>query len=341
MPLRWRPMRPKDVPECAEIVTAHPVIGPRYGTPGKNLRPAWMHLLGCEAMTTAVFEETQGARVTTLGVGVGVFVSDDFIRELKGAPPFWFGPEVANRVVARNSPVLSDREVRAANSGEGLNELVWESVIRPEFATRAEIYHLMGSTYVEIHRGFRFKEMITSQADSPERLQWALDAGGFYWDPAPGRYTKSLPRSAEGLFAYPHIVGITRELEFARPGSWVGALFNYVPPIFGFSRSEQQLLELALTSEGGTDNELAASLSLSVYTIKQMWASIYRRVSVSRSDVLSDYDALKPDTSERGKEKRRRLLAYIRQHPEELRPASQKLLRQKTPGAVSASDVGG
>jgi DNA-binding CsgD family transcriptional regulator len=336
MPLRWRPMRPKDVPECAEIVTAHPVIGPRYGRSGKNLRRAWMQLLGSEAMTTAVFEETKGTRVTMLGVGVGVFVSDDFIRELKGAPRFWFGPELANRVVARNSPVLSNREVQDANSGEGLNELVWETVIRSEFGARSEVYHLMGNTYIEIHRGYRFKEMITSQAESPERLQWALDAGGFYWDPGCGRYAKSLPRGAAELFAQPHIVGITREFELARPGSWVGALFDYVQPIFCLSRSEQQLLESALASEGGTDNELAASLSLSVYTIKQMWASIYRRVAVSSSDLLSDDDSLKSTSTERGKEKRRRLLAYIRQHPEELRPVSRKLLRRITP----ASDLG-
>jgi len=177
MALRWRPMRPKDVPECAEIVTAHAVIGPRYGHAGRNLRPAWMRLLGCEAMTTAVFEVTRGARVMIVGVGVGAFVPDGFIRELKSAPHFWFGPELANRVVVRNSPVLSNREVRDANSGEGLKELVWESVIRPEFAARTEIYQLPGNTCVEMRRGYRFKEMITSQAESPERLQWAVDAG--------------------------------------------------------------------------------------------------------------------------------------------------------------------
>ena len=66
-------------------------------------------------------------------------------------------------------------------------------------------------------------------------------------------------------------------------------MFAYVPPVFDFTRSEQQLLESALTSEGGTDNELTASLNFSEYTIKRMWASIYRRVAASRSDLLSDF----------------------------------------------------
>ena len=33
----------------------------------------------------------------------------------------------------------------------------------------------------------------------------------------------------------------------------------------------------------------------------------------------------------RGKEKRRRLLTYLRDHPEELRPVSQKHLQQQAP----------
>ena len=60
--------------------------------------------------------------------------------------------------------------------------------------------------------------MITSQAESPERLQRAIDAGGLYWEPKTSRYVKSL-KTGTGEFANkPHVVGITRELEFGRPG---------------------------------------------------------------------------------------------------------------------------
>ena len=177
MSLRWRPMKPKDVAGCAEIIAAHPVIGPRYGPLVKDLGRAWLRLLDSQAMTTAVFEEVEKGRVTLAGVGVGVFVHDEFVRELKTRPQFWFGPELVKRALDGNSPVLSDQEVRAANSGDGLNELVWETLPRQSFAQRTELYHLMGGAYIEIHRGFRLKEMITSQAESPQRLQWALDAG--------------------------------------------------------------------------------------------------------------------------------------------------------------------
>ena len=61
--------------------------------------------------------------------------------------------------------------------------------------------------------------------------------------------------------------------------SWVGTLFDYQPPRFGFSRSEQRLLHAALAGESGTDNELSESLGVSLPTIKKMWLSIYRRVN--------------------------------------------------------------
>src|SRR5262245_16259677 len=83
MTLRWRPMLPKDVSECAGIIADHPVIGPRYGRAIQDLSPAWLRLVGSEAMRTAVFEEVEGTRARIWGVGVGVFVTDDFVREVK------------------------------------------------------------------------------------------------------------------------------------------------------------------------------------------------------------------------------------------------------------------
>jgi hypothetical protein len=46
MPLRFRPMQPKDIRECSEIIPAHPVIGPRYGRAMHDLREAWLRSLG-------------------------------------------------------------------------------------------------------------------------------------------------------------------------------------------------------------------------------------------------------------------------------------------------------
>lgn len=329
MALRWRPMESKDVAGCTAIISAHPVIGPRYGSALKDLGQAWLCLLGSAALTTAVFEEVERGRVTLAGVGVGVFVHDNFIRELKAPPQFWFGPELTRRVLNGNSPVLSDQEVREANSGEGLTELVWETLPGLPFAKRSELYHLMGRAYIEIHRGYRLKEMITSQAESAERLQWAVDAGGLYWDPKIAGYVKSLKKGTDKFAQNPHIVGITRELELGRPGSWVGSLFDYHAPRFYFSAREQRLLISAMSSPTGTSQALAKKLGVSLPTVKKMWLSIYTRVAEQAPDWIANGGKTGPE-SKRGKEKRRLLLGYLKEHPEELRPVVRKPAGQKS-----------
>lgn len=328
MALRWRPMQRNDVRPCAEIVASHATIGARYGRAVKDVEVAWLRLLGSQAMRTAIFEEVDHGAARILGVGVSVLVSDDFMREVKTAPLFWFGPELAKRISRGSSPVLSDRQVREANSGEGLNVLVWEAIPRSGIAQQSDFYHLMVSAYVEIHRGFFLKEMITSQSESVERLQWAIDAGGLYWDPKNARYEKSLPASPAEFIRKPHIVGITRELELRRPGSWIGVLFNYHAPRFGFCPSEQRLLLTALGAESGTDQELANAVGVSIPRIKKTWLSVYNRVAECQPKLIPDQGHLDAGARERGPEKRRRLLSYLREHPEELRPISRKRFRR-------------
>jgi hypothetical protein len=68
---------------------------------------------------------------------------------------------------------------------------------------RAEAYHLMVSSFLELHRGFLLKEMITSQSESVQRLQWAVDAGGLFWDTINSRYTRSLNTTREELSGNP------------------------------------------------------------------------------------------------------------------------------------------
>ncbi|MEP7186382.1 MAG: hypothetical protein ABI767_11150, partial [Rhodanobacter sp.] len=163
---------------------------------------------------------------------------------------------------------------------------------------------------------------------SVERVQFTLDSGGLYWNPARQVYEAKPPEPAGILVTRPYIVGITRELAFARHGSWVGTLFDYRPPQFGLSRGEQQLLLAALASSGGTDQELALNLRLSVTTLKKMWSSIYRRVNACDPVLIPDSALPESGTHDRGREKKRSLLAYLREHPEELRLYSPKLLTE-------------
>ena len=330
MSFRARQMQPKDVRECAEIIAAHPVIGARYGPAISDLRVAWLQLLRSKAKTATVFEKLEESRARLCFVGVSVFVSDDFIRELKTPPLCWFGPNLAKRIARGDSPLLSEKQFADANTRGGLNLLVWEGCFHPEFKNDIELPRAVMDTFVAHHRGFQLKELISSELESAERLEWTLRSGSLFWDPENGHYTESMRSSPEEAVRRPHRVGLTRELELSRrpwSASWVGTLFDYHPPRCGFSPSEQRLLLLALSGEAGTDQELADALDISLPRVKKLWLSVYRRVSDCVPELIQDRSQLRAGPSERGKEKKRHLLAYLREHAEELRPVSRKLLR--------------
>lgn len=328
MNLRHRAMQPADIRECVEIAANHPVIGPRYGRDIELLPEAWLRLLSFEAKATAVIFADDGTRAPICFVGVSAFLRDDFVREMKPPPQFWVGPELARRVVRGESPILSDGELREANSRRGLNLVVWEGLVRPGYEARQELHRCMMDIFIQDHRGYLWKEVIGGQVESPDRLAFTLKTGGLLWDPLAGGYTSTLREDPVEIVRKPHIIGITRDLELNRQGdwsgSWVGALFDYYPPILSFSRSEQRLLSCAVA--GATDERLAEMLGTSLPAVKKMWVSIYFRVEDCLPDLISD--SFRPDlsASSRGREKRRPVLAYLREHPEELRPVSRKLL---------------
>lgn len=318
MALRFRPMRPKDVQECVEIVASHLLLGPQYGGDINELRSVWLSLLGREAFRAVVFEDAKDSRVQIVGAGVSTFVSDDFLSELKTAPFFWIGPELTKRILSGNSPLLSDKQVRQANVKGGLNVVVWVGVLHVEYVQSAEALSVMITSFVQEHRGFLLKELV-SHGMSLENLEGAIRSGGMFLRPADGRYVDSLDRPLREVFAAPHLIGLTRELAMARFGTWIGSLFVYQPPRFGFRPSEQRLLLAAL--QGGTDEDLANMLEISLSAVKKTWLSIYERVTAGNSGLIPDQLPAE-STSERGKEKKQRLLAYLREHPEEVRPAS-------------------
>jgi hypothetical protein len=310
-------MRAKDVRECVDIVATHPVLGPRYGDAIRDLNAAWLGLLGREAFRAVVFEDSPQSGNGIVGAGISAFVSDEFLRELKKPPFFWVGPELTRRITRSDSPLLSDRAVREVNAKGGLNLVVWEGVLRPEFWGYAEAHAAIISAFVEQHRGFLLKELV-AQPSTREALEMTLRSGSqvLHKD---GRYVDFGNRSLDEIFKMPHYVGLTRTVALSRPGAWAGSLFVYQAPQCGFRPSEQRLLLAAMG--GGTDRELAAEIGISLPAVKKTWLSIYGRVSKQLPSIFPNGVAI-PEDGERGREKKQHLIAYLRDHPEELRPAS-------------------
>jgi hypothetical protein len=326
--VRYRPMRPEDVPESAEIIAKHPVLSSRYGSTIADLPGVWLRLLSSEAFSAWVFQAEEGPRAPICFVGVSTIVTDDFVRDLQTPPHFWTGPELTRRILRGDSPLLSDKQIRDANSRGGLNLVVWEGCASREFESDPELYRSVMEGFIHAHRGFLWKEIINAPAESAERLHWTMKTGGLLWDAAADRYVDSLNGDAEAIVRKPHIGGVSRNEMLERPwlsaSSWVCRLFDYHPPLLGFNRSEQHVLAAALT--GATDEQLSSTLGTSVPAIKKTWVSIYHRIAGHLPHLVPDTLQSDAGGAPRGREKRRELLAYLREHPEELRPVSRKLL---------------
>lgn len=330
MPLRYRQMEGKDVRGCVEIVAANPILKARYGPAISELESTWLRLLGSAAFTAVVFEEfgTGGHRL--VGAGISAFVSDAFVREMKTPPLIWIGPEIVRRISRGNSPVLSDKQVAELNTQDGLTLLGWHGASSSEDGNRVDLLNTFFGSFIELHRGFFIREVI-GQADSAGMVGAMSNSGGGYFDPERRRFLQSLPASPEEILSRPHLMGQTREMSTA--GAWLSgsSLFAWQPPQFVFRKSEQRLLTSAL--QGGTDEDLSNELNISLSSVRRTWLGIYDRVAARMPEMLGE--SLHPgnDVPGRGKGKKHRLLAYLREHPEELRPISRKLLARSAPSS--------
>lgn len=323
--LQRRPMQAKDVVQCVQIVATNPFLGPRYGDAIADLEKAWLSLMGRLAFTAIIFEEpVDGNGRRLVGAGISAFVSDAFVRDIKKAPLGWIGPEIVRRIADGDSPVLSDREVSEANTRGGLNLIGWHGATSVEDAKRPDVLNFVFSSFIELHRGFLIKELL-GQADCPEVLQSMRNSGGYFYDQQLGTFVPSIPGTPDEVATRPHLMGSTRELALA--GTWLSgsALFSYQAPRFVFSRSEQRLLQAAM--HGSTDMELSEQLGISASSVRRCWLSIYNRVATHAPELLGESVATDYETANavRGRGKKYRLLAYLREHPEELRPLSRKL----------------
>jgi hypothetical protein len=103
----------------------------------------------------------------------------------------------------------------------------------------------------------------------------------------------------------------------ALPGTVLGLLFHYQSPRLGLTASQRRLLAEAVQHQ--TDAEIAGKLQVSISAVKKTWVAAFEHAG----DVLGELDTPGPRrdaTGTRGVQKRHKLLAYLREHPEELKP---------------------
>jgi hypothetical protein len=323
MSVRYRSLLAEDVPDLVAQVAAHPILGLRYGSSTDDFGAAVSRTLGRSYEVACAFEEVDRSSTRLLGAGIVVFVKTEFLNEIKTTPGFWVGPQLVSRILRGPSPLLSDKEVRDANSSTGLNLLVWHMTIHPNDLTHPEVGVAVMNAFLANFLGFQVNEILT-QGDCLAHVQASRNMGCRYLDPLTGSYGDFPELNDDNFGDEPHYLGLQRQSVYNLGLLW--SLFCCPAARIGFSPSEQRMLRSAL--DGRTDEDVSRQLNISLTAVRKSWRGVYGRAAEHLPILFADRPPRDVSMHERGKERRRRLLAYLRDHPEELRPVSRILLRR-------------
>lgn len=275
----------------------------------QGVRHEWEVTLANEAAITLVVEDDErpaGQRI--VGCAQLVFVTDQFAAWVKSLPEPNLNVQVTHAMPDGAWPLLSRTQVAEANGGSGLIGafIRWgraDGLLTP--AQTKTVGQVMSDAFLEFVRGYHFKELLI-QAYTDAAHEQALHAG--FLDRG------SVPSAAL------YLMGLTREEAQAWEGCVMCHYFTCVRPRFGFTRRQQELLCQCLRLPDPSEARLADALGVSEDAVQKLWGSVYQRIQRVDADLLSSMDKLPLAEKGRGREKRRRLLHYLRQHPEELRP---------------------
>ena len=303
-----------DLKECATLLREE-LYGPIRG----NIMEAWRYFLLRGALISAVVEDRrrrQGSQI--VAVGLTYLVTQQFMDALHGSRWPTLAHALVDALEANENPALDRVGVRQANSSVGLN-IAFHSIFKQGIEADEHfglILERLTRRFFEMKSGYNVTQGVT-EAIGEEELQLHYAIGGQALD-------VQLVADAALPPALPCFrIWLHKEVALENPGSQLCRLFLYSPPRFYFSEKEQNLLQQAM--QGATDEELASNLGLSLSSVKKRWQSIYERVADEATELLPLLRGGASQNGKRGVEKKQKLLEYVRDHPEELRPHTRPL----------------
>jgi DNA-binding CsgD family transcriptional regulator len=308
----WRKTKASDLANCLQL---HPAKNGSEIVGQSRAAKAWQQLLEMSHATrSAVVEMRDKNRVEIVGFGFASFVKKSFAEDEVCNPRPGLNSRIIKSIVDGNSVIATYVELWEANTRGDLQQVILDTSWKNGPLTAAqvdEVRVLLGRAYQELFLGYRFSRILSEMVDE-------LDL----WHVRGHRYFQVVSGFDDFRRANPEtkwnpdrvLLQVTSDSMRDDPHSIAAGLFqHHAPPQFGFTQREQELLELAL--EGADDPSIARSLYLTLPAIKRRWSSIFECVSSLRPD-LCPIDG----EGTRGVQKRQRILAYVRSHPEELRP---------------------
>jgi transcriptional regulator with XRE-family HTH domain len=312
MKLVQRQTQLADLPECAELIgEGFPIENQSFK---KDLIGMWADLIKTGRANSAVIEDRSANPFHIVGFGIAICITDVFIDELITNQVPYLAVPLVDLWKNHTLPVLSLAEVRKENRKEGLNILGLHTVWGlPGMSDEAcsPIRDKMLSTLFANLRGYNMKRFIKETYGEEERSRHLIF--GFR---ELNSYATVFPTTMgfSSSNHHPYLIGMSRE-EAMKPemeGRLIRELFRHTQPVCLFTPKDQELLQLALT--GMSEAHIAAVLNCAKEEIKARWESIYQHIPELQAEVLF--------SGHNYRQKSAALVAWLKNHPEELRPTS-------------------
>ena len=313
--MRSRPVARNDLPECFELLPPWLMLD---DATRRALPALWDRLIDEPSLISAVIEDQarpSGARIQAWGVTIALPLPLVHRLRLVDDPT----PHVPRRVYAAlldgSFTPMDDRALGEANARGDLVLMVMHYAMRQRDLNDPYVHAVLttaNDAFRSLHAGLNPQALFYESVLSFEPM---LTSAGFrvrpYADPAPIAH---LPPDLRPLLA-----GLTRaEAQASLPGTTARQVFDHYPPLFRLSATQRRLLRLALYIDD--DAAIMQSLGVSAHGLKKLWRGIYDRIDDALPGFFGE-STLEPE-GKRGPEKRRQVLAYVRQRAEELQPWS-------------------
>lgn len=314
--LRERRVFPSDAAEIARMMREDLPVPSRLAT---ALASLLQNLLATERLAGRCVEAASAARASSVerklaAFGLSGFLADDCADAWVERPTPGFALEMLERCRrdASGSGLLDADGIAQANSGEGLHLFPFCWLQRPSDTSTplgAELLAQGMRAFLTQHVGYNLKRILKEAAPEQESV---LTRGGLV-------RLKSFP----GGPAAPgeHLLfGLAREQARGEArGSALSLLFSTPPPRLGFTRIQQHVLLGAV--DDLSDEEIAGHLNVSTHAVNMRWRTIYERMLQDANVAASVFDRREASAARAATaQKRRRVTAFVRAHPEELRP---------------------
>jgi hypothetical protein len=314
-----RPIGKTDLRECLQLQPTR-LGAERIGL--KRALRAWMTILNdSDACIASLVEKITPGSTEIVGFGLAVFVTSTFADATLADPQPGLNASIIESIDAGKSVIPPYRYLQAANASATLDHVIMYSSEKAGSLNPNElglVRNHLARAYSNLFVGYRLRRMLYEIVDEEEfeklkgyrgiRIVQRLSTSNLPGAPALWIGNRALcEATAESFSNDPASVA-------ARP------FIDRPTPILDFTPSQKRLLIAGL--RGAESAELADSLCRTPAAIKRTWAGIFEKCVRHNPSLLPATEG-----SLRGQQKRHKVMAYIRGHPEEIRPFPPQKLR--------------